>query len=1001
MLATGWPTGLAAKACMNLAPGRRKPARARARAGHRARRVACKAAASIPCASWWRSFPDRAPSCLIRISALAHFRSHMLSSALALALAMPASSAFAAARPAAAPTPAAKADDVTIPVQRLTLPNGLVALVYTDHSAPSVYVGIRYRVGSRDEGPGHTGFAHFFEHLMFQSTRNRQGDLLPVLTAAGADNVNGMTTTDWTEYHETVPTGALDLALWLESDRMANLAGGITAKEFEEQRGVVKNEKRAGEMAPGAAISARFLAGFYPPGHPYAHPVIGAMDDLDKASPEDVAAWFNDYYGAANAVIVLAGDIDLPAARDKLTRYFGPVRPGKAFDRVQQWVPQLGAIKRDQVFADVATATISRSWPIPNDDPRTLTLLQLAARTMAGNRNTALHQQLVEQRRVADGVSASLDESQLGSVFTLSIGLHPGVSVDQANAALDEALAGYLEKGPDQERLDAVITATGAALLGLMESAPAVGGFLLGGEVEHGDPLHFLKQRTWIGAATPLQTRDAARAWLTRPYFETQVLPRPRLVPTGSEVDRTALPVPTPASGQIAFPPVHTARLANGLDLVVTERHGLPLVQALVQFPTGWLADPQPGSGTAIQAFAMLGAGTATRSDRALAQEMARLGTTLTASPGAQRSGIGWSTTTNRLEATLALAADMVRHPAYPQDKVDRALAGIDAAFEARERNPAAAADALLNRALWGADHPLGRIATRADARKLSRSGIATFHDNHIVPAGATLFLVGDVTLERARALAERYLGDWHGAPAAAAATAAAPASASSLPAPAGGTGPRVILVDAPGAPQATITAGELVGPFDPDKSATEALMNAALGGSFDSRLNTELRQRRGWAYGVGSSIGGLDTGPRLFSVGGGVQPDKAAQSIIAMRDQIAAYTGTAPITAEELDRERMASIRALPASFASNGAILGALTSAAASHLPWDRAAGTADRLKAVTLADVRAYAAATLHPDRLTWVIVGDLKTIEAPIRALNLGPAEVWDVDGNRLR
>ncbi|GAB7551010.1 pitrilysin family protein [Novosphingobium sp. 11B] len=923
--------------------------------------------------------------------------SRRFSHSLPLILAALLSTAARAAPPPAAPVDM-QVDTPRIDVRQFVLPNGLKALVYSDHSVPSVYVGIRYKVGSRDEPAGRTGFAHLFEHLMFQSTSNRKGDFLPVLTAAGAADVNGMTTTDWTEYHETVPTNALDLALWLESDRMSNLADGITQTELDEQRGVVENEKRESELGPGAHGMERYLAGYYPPGHPYAHQTIGSMDDIEKASLSDVRQWFTDYYGAGNAVIVLAGDIDYDTAKAKIETYFGAVRPGKPVDRMLQWLPAFAAIKRDRVFEQVATPNITRSWPVSNEDPRELTLLQLAARTMAGNRNSLLDQRLVNEQHIADGVSATLGESELGSTFALNVSLHPGVSVERAEAAIDAALSEFLRVGPSRARMSAVSTASDDEILQLMESAPAIGSWLIGGEVDHGDPLYFLKQRAWMVAATPQDVRAVTAKWLQRPYYEVHTLPTPQASAAAADVDRAHMPVPGPLDVHVAFPPVQTQQLPNGMKIVVAERHRLPLVRASLQFATGSLADPRSGSGVAQRVFDLLGAGTRRFDANGLAAEMSRLGSGISASAGARQSSVNWGATAGKLDPTMALVSEVIRHPAYPQDRIDRLNESIDTGFDGYERNPAGAADPLLERALWGADHPLGRITRRADAHRITRDELVAFHDTHVTPANATLFVVGDVTPAQARKLAERYFGDW-GVPSRAVSAPAA-IGAMAPPAPAQNT-PRVILVDSPGAEQSTILAGEIVAPFDAQTSAAEALVNGALGGSFDSRLNTDLRENKGWAYNFGSSIGGDTIGPRMLTVGGSVQTDRTSDSITAVRSQIAAFAATDPISQDELDRERASALRALPSSFGGNAAILTALTSAAAAGLPFNRQETTAARLSAVTLDDARTLAARLFRADALTWVIVGDLKRVEAQVRALGLGPVEVWDVYGQRLR
>lgn len=875
--------------------------------------------------------------------------------------------------------------------RRFTLPNGLTVLVYSDRSVPSVYVGVRYRTGAKDEPEGRSGFAHLFEHLMFQSTGNRKGGYLEALQAVGASQINGQTTADWTDYHQTVPTGALDFALWMESDRMANLADGITQAELDEQRGVVKNEKRQGEAQPGAAVADRFLASYYPAGHPYAHSVIGSMADLDRATLADVKAWFHDYYGAANAVLVVAGDIDFDTARDKVTRYFGAVRPGRAIDRVDQWLPAFADIRRETVYDSVEAATITRSWPVSNEAPREKTLLQLAAKTMAGSAASPLARALVDEAKVALGIGARLDEQQLGSVFTLSMAVRPGVTPEAAGAALDAAMAGFLARGPDPQRLQAVIASSDMALLRLMEAAPSVGGWMVASEVDHGDPVYFLRQRDWIGAATAADVRAVAAKWLGRPYHELRLLPIPPLRAAAQDVDRSQPPKVAADVAAIPFPVIHEARLSNGLRIVVAERPQLPLVEARLQFATGSARDPLYAPGAARQALTMMGEGTQTLDRAALVARLAAIGSGLSVDVGAQRSALGWSATTAHLDTAFALAADAVRHPRYPQEAVARLNAAGARQAAALPRNPGSAADALFARAIWG-EQAAGEAA---GAATLDRAMLVRFHDAELGPKDATLYLVGAITPERARALAERYFGSWQ--PQRPGPVVPPPATQAQ--------GARIILVDAPGAQQASITVGHPVGPYSPETAMTEMLVDAVLGGSFDSRLNGNLRGRKGWTYGISGGIGDTDRwgegGPRLFSVRAGVQTDKAAASMAEIRDEIRAIATARPVLASELDRERTASIRSVAGSFSGNAAYLRAIVAADAQGQPRDRATTLVDRLNAVTLADARACAARTYRADALTWVVVGDLRRIEAEIRALGIAPVEVWDVTGRRLR
>lgn len=882
---------------------------------------------------------------------------------------------------------------VNIPYETFTLPNGLKTIVYTDRSVPTVFVGVWYGVGSKDEPQGRSGFAHLFEHLMFQPTPDRPTDWFPPLEAVGATGINGMTTADHTSYVETVPSNALDRALWMEADRMANLGRGITQAGLDEQRAVVKNEKRQGELNPGQASEAQFLKAYYPPNHPYAHTTIGSMDDLDRATLDDVKAWFEAKYGASNATLVLAGDIDATTAREKVERYFGGVRRGATISRTEQWTPGLSEIRRDVVYENIPVTIIERTWPLSNAAPRDNTLLQLAARSLASGRGTPMYDALVDRLNIATGVSAKVNEAKLTSAFTLTVALKPGVTTAAADTAIDGVMRDFFAQGPSADRLETVVSASDVALLRTMENSSAVGGWLADGEVNHGDPTYFLKQREWIGTATVSEVQTLAARVLSRPYYE--LIQRPIPVDTANATPAsaapTAMPEPGPADTRIVFPAIAEAALPNGLKLVVATRPNLPLIDARLQFQTGSLAEDSYGRGVAGQAFSLLTAGTRRYDAQQLSRQASRLGVRFGAGADTRESGISWSMLKARLDDGFALAAEMVRNPAYPQSEIDKAVEAVGPRFDAYERNPIGAAGPAYARAIWGDSHPYGRIGTREEARDVHRDAIRAFHDHEMGPNNATLYLVGDITLDEARRLAAKYFGDWR--PITATPLAAQPEAQ--------GVAGRIILIDAPGAAQSSITVGNVVGAFEPQNAAAEALADSVLGVGLNSRLNLNLREDKGWTYGFTGGVSDAPTGQRVFTASGTVEADRTADAMTEIRKEITAYVTDRPATQEEIDRDRNARILAIPSAFSGNGAFLGSIVDSASDGLPYDRAASSADRLKAVTLDQVQALSRQTYRPDHLTWVVVGDLKSIEPSVRALNLGPVEVWDVYGKRLR
>lgn len=891
--------------------------------------------------------------------------------------------------------PVATAPVTRVAFERFTLPNGLTVLVHTDHGSPSIFVGTWYKTGSRDEPPGKTGFAHLFEHLMFQSTAHRPQEYMAALKAIGGVNANGITRMDNTAYFETVPTNALDAILWMESDRMGYLDGGITQALLDEQRRVVLNEKRQGELRAEDMASRHFLSAFYPADHPYAHPTIGSTRDIENATLDDVKGWFQSHYGAGNAVLVLSGDIDIATAREKVTRYFGAIRPGTPISRPLQWAPSWTETRRDILYGGFPHASLSRNWTVPNTSPRETTLLQLAARAMTGARDAPLVHALVTQAKVATRVSATVNENALGSILIIAMDLRPGVSPTAAAQALDTALADFVAKGPPASRLQSTVDATDDALLRSLDDPAAIGNYLGDGEVAHGDPRYFLRQRDWIAAARPTEVQAIAARYLTRPYYELTTLPIPERTPAPTDVDRSHMPLPGPFNTRISVPPVTTTRLSNGMTLVVARRPGTATVDMSLQFDSGTLSDPRLSPQTVTWAFDLLNAGTTTGSAETIQQRQSRLGMRMGTREGPTNSAVVWSVANSRLAPSLALVADLVRHPSYPQSALDDARADALRTLDAGERNPFVAGTALFRRALWGDADARGRMPTRRDIEAESCTALTGFQADHIVPGRATLYMVGDVAPEQAKALAERYFGDWRGA-------SSPPAGPALPPAPRGPAhGPRLILIDAPGAPQSSITVGTVVPPFDKDRSATETLVAAALADIGSGRLNANLRQDKGWSYGFGGEIQDVPQGGRLFVARGTVQADRTADSLAELRRELADITTTRPMTQAELDAQRDSMVRASALHYTRNAAFLDWLETAGAYALPYDRPATLGERLNAVTLADARATAQRLFDPAAMTWLVIGDLRIIEPQIRALGIAPVQVWDVHGRPLR
>ncbi len=423
---------------------------------------------------------------------------------------------------------AAAPDGIDIPFTRFTLPNGLTVIVSEDHKAPVVAVSVWYRVGSADEPKGKTGFAHLFEHLMFQGSENHKDEFFRPFELAGATDQNGTTWFDRTNYYETVPTTALDMTLWMESDRMGHLLGAIGQKELDEQRGVVQNEKRQGENQPYGRVDQRISANAYPANHPYHHDTIGSMKDLNAASLGDVKQWFGTYYGAANVTVALVGDITPEVARQKMTQYFGDIPAGPPVARQQPWTAERSQSTRDTMQDHVAQTRIYRQWNVPALGDPEQTQLELAAAVLGGGKTSRLYERLVYKDKLADSVSVSVQPFALASQLQLQVDVKNGVDPAKVEAAVADEWKKFLAGGPTADELERVKIGTRAGFIRALEKVNGKATILAEGQLYRDDPAAYKTDLARIEAATPAQVLAAAKKWIAKGDYTLTVTPAPK-----------------------------------------------------------------------------------------------------------------------------------------------------------------------------------------------------------------------------------------------------------------------------------------------------------------------------------------------------------------------------------------------------------------------------------------------------------------------------------------
>ncbi len=883
--------------------------------------------------------------------------------------------------------------EVHIPYEKFTLSNGLRVVVHEDRKAPIVAVSVWYHVGSKDEPEGKTGFAHLFEHLMFNGTENYDGEFFVPLEAAGGTDLNGTTWFDRTNYFETVPTPALDLALWLESDRMGHLLGVVTEEKLTNQRGVVQNEKRQGDNQPYGLVEYAQLEALFPPGHPYRHSTIGSLEDLDNASLEDVKSWFNKYYGAANTVVVLAGDIDAETARPLMETYFGDIAAGPDLQRAKANAPSLSANKIEEMTDSRAPNTrIYRNWVVPGRTTEDAHLLRLAMGVLGSGKNSRLFKELVYDNALASSVDASVQRFELASMVEISVDLLDGVDPDEVTRRLDAVMADFLDNGPTIEEVSRIKTGIIASRVRGLEKVGGFGGkavALAQGELYANNPDFYAQEIAWIDAASAQDVLDVSREWLARPYYQLTVKKAPTYATGAGGADRSKLP---DVSGfpDLSFPPIETATLPNGLKLVLAQRDSVPVIEMALQFDAGYAADHGGKFGTANLALSMLDEGTTSRSALDIAAEMDRLGGELTTRSNLDRSAIRLSALAPNLRPSLDVMADVVLNPAFDAEEFERLRTRWLAFIDREQAQPVQLGLRELAPLLYGSDHaygmPLTGSGTKSSVAAITRDDLVAFKDTWLRPDNATLYVVGNLTMTDLSAMIEDAFGGWSAPD--------APLPVKQLDTVKNAASPRVVILDKPGSPQTVILGGSLLPPSGAEDALALDTANDILGGEFTSRVNMNLREDKGWAYGA-FTITFDGAGQRLWLAYAPVQTDKTGASLNEMISEVSGYLNGRPATEGELTRIKNTRVNSLPGNFETNTAILADLMTSGRIGRDLGHVNDLKAKFAALDLNAVQAAADRYIDPNAVVWLLVGDRAQIEDQVRALGIAEIETLTI------
>ena len=881
------------------------------------------------------------------------------------------------------------ADLPEIKYESFKLDNGLTVVVHEDKKVPMVAVNVWYHVGSKNEKPGKTGFAHLFEHLMFNGTENYNNEYFEPFEKIGSTDQNGTTNSDRTNYFQNVPTNALDLALWMESDRMGHLLGVVDQEKLDEQRGVVQNEKRQGENQPYGKAFTAISESAFPKGHPYSWTTIGSMDDLDAASLEDVQDWFKTYYGPNNAVLALAGDIDLETAKIKVAKYFADIPSGPPLVKPEKWIAKRSEEKREIMFDDVPQARIYKIWNVPERDTEEAAHFDLASSVLVGGKNSPLYKELVYEQQIATSVSSFYYDREIAGMFFIVADVVAGVDPAKVEAAMDDVMTNFIKRGPNPKLLKAEKT---KLLAGFIRGIQRIGGF--GGKSDllatcqtyTGNPGCFQENAAFMDAVTPSKMKATFAKWIDDTPYVLTILPTDKYEVAQTDLDRSAgVPYPT-EKVEFQFPKLQTATLSNGAIVVLAQRKGVPLVELNFQFNFGYAQENNDELGYTNFMMDMLNEGTKKYSSLEFDQILDSLGSNIGFGSGLDSSFVSISSLKDNLDETLDLAKEAVMYPTFPLDEIERIKKQTLAAFKREEFRPASIAFRNIGNLLYGQDHPYGKLLIGSGVSEtitsLTQSDLSSIHKRTLNPKNLTFVVAGDISLDEITQTLEKKFGSWN-------ADISSPLKdLSNVELP----DTRIVyLIDKPNAQQSYIVAGQLLPPTATAEEIELNYMNYAIGGSFTSRLNMNLREDKSWSYGVRTRLGDAK-GQRAMLVTAPVQTDKTSESMAEIVKEYSDYLTTNPISEDELAKGKASKTLKLPGRFETLGALKGGVSNIVTYNRDLDYLNKLPALLDQPSLTQIQAKAQKYIKPNQWTWLIVGDLAKIEEPIRALNLGEVKV---------
>jgi zinc protease len=889
-------------------------------------------------------------------------------------------------------------------IKEYKLKNGLRVVLHEDKSTPVVAVNTWYHVGSKNEEAGRTGFAHLFEHMMFQGSKNYNADYFTPLQEAGG-SINGTTNQDRTWYYETVPSNFLELALFLEADRLGGLLEAMTQEKLDNQRDVVKNERRQRvDNQPYGTAFEKITEIMYPKGHPYNWTTIGSLDDLQAATLDDVKSFFRRYYVSENTVLVLSGDFDEKQARGWIEKYFGPIQPGtEPINRPKNGMPKLEREIRTTVEDAVPLPRRYMVWHTTPQFSADEAALDMLGYILSTGRSSRLQSNLVYGKEIAAQVSAGNNTNEIGGVFQVQATARPGKSLDDIEKEINAEIERIKTEPPTADELtrakNSIESQTIFGLQTVLGKGSQLGtytGFL-------GRPAYFQADLDRYARVTGADIQRVAKTYLTPNRLVMSYVPRQREAqraergadrPTSVKSEKRddalieAQTAKLPKGGpnpKFALPQIEKTKLSNGLEVWMVEHKELPIVAMNLVMKSGQGNEPDNRTGLANMTASLLDDGTKTRSAVDITNQLQAIGVQgINAGSGWDSTNVSIQTLTKNLDAALDIYSDVIMNPVFPATEVESLRGRTLVQLRQQKANPNALSNVVYNRVLYG-DHPYGRDSNEASVKAITRDDIVRFYESTYRPNNGVLIVVGNFDKNALKTKLESKFQAWK------------PGDVANrdLPSAKALDKTGIYIVDRPNSAQSVVSIGQIgVDRGSPDYFPV-VVMNSILGGGITSRISMNLREDKGYTYGAGSGFT-FRRGAGPFRAGGDIQTAVTKEAIVEFMKELNDIRDRRPATQKELDYNKQSLIRRYPAGFETVGAISNQLSNLVVYGLPDTYFNDYISRVNAVTLEDVNRVAKRYLDPSKMAIVIVGDRKTIEPGLKELGYG-ITVLDTEG----